>query len=103
MIDLLKAHIADGFNPLPPSKRGETGVAPPTWSGDTVSIRSPRRNEGRLGYCAWTGQYRLVSIRSPRRNEGRQGLPHRPGRVTQFQSAPPVETRGDQHCQPSAA
>ena len=111
--------IGGGFNPLPPSKRGETAwhnlgrlscrcfnPLPPSKRGETrkdwykpveteVSIRSPRRNEGRLWPGSSGGETKSVSIRSPRRNEGRpridSGHTHRPT----FQSAPPVETRGD--------
>ena len=60
-----------------------------------VSIRSPRRNEGRpVLHDGSVGEY-CVSIRSPRRNEGRQYrlVDNRAGEM--FQSAPPVETRGD--------
>ena len=83
------------FNPLPPSKRGETTAfaydalayqvsirsprrnegrprhdLPPVLCG-YVSIRSPRRNEGRLALVECFDKYHIVSIRSPRRNEGR--------------------------------
>ena len=60
-----------GFNPLPPPKRGET----------------PHHN-GQL--LAWR-----VSIRSPRRNEGRRDRAGPCARPLRFQSAPPAETRGD--------
>ena len=39
-----------------------------------VSIRSPRRNEGRLVGILPLVEKGLVSIRSPRRNEGRRWL-----------------------------
>ena len=91
------------FNPLPPSKRGETRIlraepspdrrnvsirSPVETRGDCpdtrldslrtsqiVSIRSPRRNEGRLAtltHIRFKLALNSVSIRSPRRNEGRR-------------------------------
>ena len=60
-----------GFNPLPPSKRGETKVPIPLLFPSEVSIRSPRRNEGRPR-----------ALRPMSKHH-------------KFQSAPPVETRGD--------
>ena len=84
------------FNPLPPSKRGETVTLRDSSEIGEVSIRSPRRNEGRPLACIWRRRPLLVSIRSPRRNEGRQPTSCRTMPPTSFQSAPPVETRGDQ-------
>ena len=60
------------FNPLPPSKRGETKHGVNCCGIIWVSIRSPRRNEGR-----------------PLRRRSAEHI------LSQFQSAPPVETRGD--------
>ena len=62
-----------------------------------VSIRSPRRNEGRQAGCCFAGRKHAVSIRSPRRNEGRQTTMFTTARIILFQSAPPVETRGDDY------
>ena len=61
-----------GFNPLPPSKRGETSTPKLHMRIGRVSIRSPRRNEGRPQVVNASQTVILVSIRSPRRNEGRQ-------------------------------
>ena len=107
------------FNPLPPSKRGETGLTATVNQLGEVSIRSPRRNEGRLPPLLvepciravsirsprrnegrhearnWGRQSVQVSIRSPRRNEGRHGIARCVHNRQLFQSAPPVETRGD--------
>ena len=60
-----------------------------------VSIRSPRRNEGRRGGLKRLMRQLLVSIRSPRRNEGRQTRGSIYTNACVFQSAPPAETRGD--------
>ena len=60
-----------------------------------VSIRSPRRNEGRLLLRLGRSLGRKVSIRSPRRNEGRHQLLIVFADWMPFQSAPPAETRGD--------
>ena len=60
-----------------------------------VSIRSPRRNEGRLLLPSLNRLRISVSIRSPRRNEGRQKRLAALVSLDQFQSAPPAETRGD--------
>ena len=61
-----------------------------------VSIRSPRRSEGR--YPSRPQIHILpaaVSIRSPRRSEGRYGPVGDSGDSGKFQSAPPAEARGD--------
>ena len=68
---LLALPVVAGFNPLPPSKRGETRSRRNFRAVVIVSIRSPRRNEGRLVELGLGGESALVSIRSPRRNEGR--------------------------------
>ena len=64
------------FNPLPPSKRGETAGGDVRRSRGPVSIRSPRRNEGRLRASVLRTALPIVSIRSPRRNEGRHPVSH---------------------------
>ena len=61
----------DGFNPLPPPKRGETHAVGPAEDLVEVSIHSPRRSEGRLFVTEDTDN------------------------VTGFQSTPPAEARGD--------
>ena len=43
----VQSRFAQGFNPLPPPKRGETPQIDSFSALPTVSIRSPRRNEGR--------------------------------------------------------
>ena len=63
--------VESGFNPLPPPKRGETAHLRPHPGVQRVSIRSPRRNEGR------------------------HTLKFTPPLKITFQSAPPAETRGD--------
>ena len=108
------------FNPLPPPKRGEMEVAqvsrpslsgfqsaPPAEArGDpsdsvaayqtfVVSIRSPRRSEGRSAFAQWRSCGTSVSIRSPRRSEGRSPRKEFPMNDSMFQSAPPAEARGD--------
>ena len=83
------------FNPLPPSKRGEIDDPAYTDRPSQVSIRSPRRNEGRSGKLPHDTVLLIVSIRSPRRNEGRYILGGIDPLSLMFQSAPPVETRGD--------
>ena len=63
------------FNPLPPPKRGEICCASGTSTAiEDVSIRSPRRSEGRCGSGT-------IPVDGAERGE--------------FQSAPPAEARGD--------
>ena len=62
---------ASGFNPLPPPKRGEMAEKREYRQGIRVSIRSPRRSEGRC----WTALQLVHTF--------------------EFQSAPPAEARGD--------
>ena len=83
------------FNPLPPPKRGETQRIKCPVAYVVVSIRSPRRNEGRLTWSAAGSGYKVVSIRSPRRNEGRLGHWIRlPIMLTSFNPLPPPK-RGE--------
>ena len=109
------------FNPLPPPKRGEmANTAAVTEPGSGVSIRSPRRSEGRSYASLISNITKVVSIRSPRRSEGRCSQttssrkdfwrfnplpPPKRGEIKPverkraewpgFQSAPPAEARGD--------
>ena len=83
------------FNPLPPPKRGEIPPRSRRRNSSSVSIRSPRRSEGRSRKASISVISDSVSIRSPRRSEGRSA-----GRAVAnfkllFQSAPPAEARGD--------
>ena len=68
------ALVIDGFNPLPPPKRGETS-----------------------GSRTLPGVNRPVSIHSPRRSEGRLIIPmvSKGAERSKFQSTPPAEARGD--------
>ena len=63
------------FNPLPPPKRGEIKDRLEKTGLNRVSIRSPRRSEGRSQQDAFNPlpppDSAGVSIRSPRRSEGR--------------------------------
>ena len=83
------------FNPLPPSKRGETSNGPRFGAYAVVSIRSPRRNEGRHNKATGQASRLIVSIRSPRRNEGRLGVGRPSTRQFPVSIRSPVETRGD--------
>ena len=63
--------------------------------GGRVSIRSPRRSEGRYHHPEHTSGCLGVSIRSPRRSEGRCAAWRCCNSARRFQSAPPAEARGD--------
>ena len=84
-----------GFNPLPPPKQGETGIAKGNRDQRRVSIRSPHRSKGRLLNPAIIVYLVLVSIRSPHRSKGRQAIRRSCRRFSTFQSAPLTEARGD--------
>ena len=109
------------FNPLPPSKRGETSLAEALATKDRrFQSAPPVETRGDPSHPRYSVRPSPVSIRSPRRNEGRPVSPALfspskpsfnplppskrgetskccalPSRVALFQSAPPVETRGD--------
>ena len=84
------------FQSAPPVEtRGDAVRCDKTAEAWDVSIRSPRRNEGRLNTSGGDTSLGSVSIRSPRRNEGRPVVVSKDPRSRTFQSAPPVETRGD--------
>ena len=88
--------LSHSFNPLPPSKRGETGRIGETKGNIIVSIRSPRRNEGRprsLGSCC-RKSLSFNPLPPSKRGETCKVPFYQRERGT-FQSAPPVETRGD--------
>ena len=63
--------------------------------GRNVSIRSPRRGEGRSIVLVALQHVVDVSIRSPRRGEGRSACMEDTVQLSLFQSAPPAEARGD--------
>ena len=84
------------FQSAPPVEtRGDFNVPNMRGHRPSVSIRSPRRNEGRPTTSTSTPPSAAVSIRSPRRNEGRPRVQAGLSQKKLFQSAPPVETRGD--------
>ena len=113
-----------GFNPLPPPKRGETGhlfrrlvaeaefqsTPPAEARGDvrpaprarpsalSVSIHSPRRSEGRRPTCAKSASFCSLSFNPlppPKRGETSDLRQERVLLLSQFQSTPPAEARGD--------
>ena len=96
--------ITSVFQSAPPVEtRGDLFAYLLLWPFHLVSIRSPRRNEGRRTYRALWTLYARVSIRSPRRNEGRRLIAQAiASSFSLFQSAPPVETRGDPPPRPRA-
>ena len=84
-----------GFNPLPPPKRGETGRWRSLCPLSTVSIRSPRRNEGRPRIQSPHLALSEFQSAPPAETRG-DGMERSPARRRElFQSAPPAETRGD--------
>ena len=88
--------IHSGFNPLPPPKRGEITDNWPSYPTGQVSIRSPRRSEGRFDRSLNVVYQLQVSIRSPPAEaRGDHRHHHHFGHHLQFQSAPPAEARGD--------
>ena len=86
------------FQSAPPAEaRGDKVTIADNHRDPDVSIRSPRRSEGRLlDNDPFTESEIPVSIRSPRRSEGRfPQLRGAAGDPAEFQSAPPAEARGD--------
>ena len=91
-----RSHARPSFNPLPPSKRGETTRKEmPKIMDWNVSIRSPRRNEGRLIFFAIYQKNLLFQSAPPVETRGDWTTYSAPASRLRFQSAPPVETRGD--------
>ena len=85
----------DGFNPLPPPKRGETlrSVKLATHLQSFNPLPPPKRGE--TAARAYARNADKVSIHSPRRSEGRLSSPDQGSTRSMFQSTPPAEARGD--------